>query len=388
MLQHPTTLKFRNLTQPKPSIMKKYIALFALSLICTVGHSQKSISITHTCSYYGEKSPATVYTFDADTKATASLFRITEAAGLPKNFTLVAGNVDNACATIVYNAATKSYDRYIIYNQTFMQRLIDKTNDWAALSIFAHEVGHHLSGHSLQLLGSRPDLELEADKFSGFISQKLGATLEQTQLAVNQLTQETYSKTHPPKSARLAALANGWYSSYNQTGSNTKKTPEAATRPTTFIEYNNMPKWYKNSSGSFVLEKNGYTYPSNEFKTITLLDNNHLFVYSTTEQVSFYCENFQTATANTKSKITTIDCYGDKKNIYVVKHKNGGFYIIDKGENIPTTGSWVKNGWDDMYQANGNNGKKYFLLAGYDYSINKTVLAYAAGEPSCVYAVR
>lgn len=371
--------------------MKKYLALLLFIFqIHLTAFSQKSILIAHTCSYYGEKAPTTIYTFDADTKATASLFRITEAAGLPKNFTLVAGNVANACATIVYNQSTKSYDRYIIYNQTFMQRLINQTNDWAALSILAHEVGHHLSGHSLQSLGSRPDLELEADKFSGFILQKLGATLEQTQLAVNQLTQETYSKTHPPKSARLAALANGWYSSYNQTGSTTKKQQATATRPNNFIEYNNMPKWYKNSSGSFILEKDGFTYPANEFKTLPQLqDNNHLFVYSTAEQVSFYCENFFTATANVKSKITTINCYGSgMANVYCVKTRSNGIYIIDKGENITYTGSFVENGWDMVYQANGSNGKKYFLETGVDRSINRQVVAYPAIEPHCVYAVR
>jgi len=368
--------------------MKKYFISVTLILLYYSGIAQKSVSVIYSCSYYGGKNPTTVYTFSADNQANSALYRITEAAGIPKNFKLVAGNVPNACATMVYNPSTNSYDRYIIYNQTFMQKLVNNTNDWTALSILAHEVGHHLSGHSLQSLGSRPDLELEADKFSGFILQKLGATIEETQLAVNLLTQETYSKTHPPKSARLAALANGWYSSYNQVGELNRKKQETISRPNTFRDYYDMPKWFKDSNGELVVEKHGYVYPSNEFKTISYADNNHLFVYSTTEQVSFYCENFKTVSPNLKSQLTIKDCYGDEKDIYVIKTKDDkSFYIIDKGENIPIYDmTWIENGL--LLLANGKNGKKYILEGGFDPTSNKQVLIYPSGVPNCINAVR
>lgn len=178
--------------------------------------AQQKIDVKNSCSYYGEKLPLEVYGFTSDNEAQTALTRITNASGLSANFKLMAGNVPNACAVIRYDSVSGAFERYIIYNQTFIQTINSSTNDWALLSILAHEVGHHLSGHSLLPGGSRPALELEADKFSGFILQKLGATLEQAQSAINAIAIEDGSSTHPPKSARLAAVANGWTDAYEK----------------------------------------------------------------------------------------------------------------------------------------------------------------------------
>ena len=37
------------------------------------------------------------------------------------------------------------------------------------MTLLAHEVGHHLNGHTIHRGGSTPELELEADEFAGFI---------------------------------------------------------------------------------------------------------------------------------------------------------------------------------------------------------------------------
>ena len=89
-------------------------------------------------------------------------------------------------------------------------------NNWGNLFILAHEVGHHINGHSLDLvlyavevvepktLANQRQQELEADEFAGFILGKLGATLGQTSAAMNLIASnkdDTYS-THPSKSNR------------------------------------------------------------------------------------------------------------------------------------------------------------------------------------------
>jgi len=205
------------LLQFKKQKMKKILLLFFSVCISFFNvFCQKQISIGKSCSYYGEKMPTQAYTFSSDNEAEAALKLITDASGLSSNFTIVAGNVPNACATMIYNAKTKELERYIIYNQTFMYNISQKINYWASISILAHEVGHHLNGHSLMPGGSRPSLELEADKFSGFILAKLGATLDDAQSAINSLVSEQGSTTHPPKSARLAAIASGWFSSQSK----------------------------------------------------------------------------------------------------------------------------------------------------------------------------
>ncbi len=57
--------------------------------------------------------------------------------------------------------------------------------------------------------GSRPPTELEADKFAGFVVGKLGGDLQEAQWLFRQLP-AAGSDTHPPRSARLEAVAVGW----------------------------------------------------------------------------------------------------------------------------------------------------------------------------------
>jgi hypothetical protein len=128
-----------------------------------------------------------------------------EAVGLKPRFELKAANVDNAAA-VIYDSK-----RYILYSQNFISKIEGATRtNWAAISILAHEIGHHLNGHTLERNGSRPSSELEADEFSGFVLRKMGASLPQAQAAMRILADEEGSYTHPARSARLEAIAVGW----------------------------------------------------------------------------------------------------------------------------------------------------------------------------------
>jgi hypothetical protein len=92
-----------------------------------------------------------------------------------------------------------------------MERVKDQTNtNYSELAILAHEIAHHMAGHTLTNIGSSYDMELEADKFAGFILFKLGASFEDAKLAYSHLSPEG-SSTHPPREARIAALSNGFF---------------------------------------------------------------------------------------------------------------------------------------------------------------------------------
>lgn len=173
--------------------------------------AQIPLDCSNSCSYFGEAIEETTYGFTSDQAANEALNNIVKHTGLPINFKLMAGNVPNAAAVIKCDQATKDCQRYIVYNQDFMLRVKQQTKtDWAAVSILAHEIGHHLSGHTLLSGGSRPQLELEADKFSGFVLYNMGASLDEAQIAINTFVGETQSTTHPGRSARIAAITNGW----------------------------------------------------------------------------------------------------------------------------------------------------------------------------------
>ncbi|HEY0743926.1 MAG TPA: membrane-binding protein [Chryseosolibacter sp.] len=130
---------------------------------------------------------------------------IVDVVGLKPNFTVKAGNVDNAAAVI------RNGKRYILYNPIFIKQIKNAVKtDWGGMSILAHEVGHHLNGHTLLGSGSVPAIELEADEFAGFVLRRLGATLTESQAAMRLISDERDSRTHPARSKRLASIEAGW----------------------------------------------------------------------------------------------------------------------------------------------------------------------------------
>ena len=165
--------------------------------------------------YFGETvHSGRVYTFESDTRAEAVVDRILEVQGLKsRTFTTRAAAVPNASATIRYG------QRLLLYNPSFMYEMERRTgSQWAAISIMAHEIGHHLQGHTLEAGGSRPSIELEADDFSGFVLEKLDASLDDAQVAMTLLPNDGGSVTHPRKEHRLAAIAAGWHRARDQRG--------------------------------------------------------------------------------------------------------------------------------------------------------------------------
>lgn len=109
--------------------------------------------------------------------------------------------------------------RYILYNREYLNKLVAQNTDWITFAIFAHEVGHHFLGHSLNnkrlTYSVSRQRELEADFFSGYIIKKLQGTLPQAQSGINAINNHPPPEleagcTHPTKDKRLAAIAKGY----------------------------------------------------------------------------------------------------------------------------------------------------------------------------------
>lgn len=149
-------------------------------------------------------------------EAVGAIMRFT---GLPQNFRIMEGDVPNAAAMIVLGPDGIP-QRVIAYNAGFMEevRTATRDNNWSPLSIMAHEIGHHLSGHTMVPGGSQPPTELEADTFSGFVLFKMGAALPDAQIAIRALIPEADGPTHPGRAKRLAAIEAGWTQSCEQQG--------------------------------------------------------------------------------------------------------------------------------------------------------------------------
>ncbi len=132
---------------------------------------------------------------------------ILDYVGLYRNFTIKeCPNISNAIAATVINSYG-SYDRYIIYDKSFLERVNGVTGtDWASISIMAHEIGHHLNGHTLINGMNSHSKELQADEFSGFVLGKMGATLNEALKAINELGDDNSSNSHPNKFLRINSI--------------------------------------------------------------------------------------------------------------------------------------------------------------------------------------
>ena len=169
--------------------MKNLLFLLMFPVLCFGQggyYDENKSDVSKLCDFYRGNS------FASNTSADNALDRILRVTGMSKRFVLYpCSNIDNCLAT--------SYKgiRYILYDKYFMQEIANNTGSWSKISILAHEVGHHVNGHSIDLLSiasgqiDAPSLkesrqmEIEADEYSGFVMQKLGSSLAQAQAALN-----------------------------------------------------------------------------------------------------------------------------------------------------------------------------------------------------------
>ena len=175
---------------------------------------------------------------------------ILDAVGLSANFEIRQANIENAAA-VAYGGK-----RYVLYNPNFINALDRRTgNKWASISVLAHEVGHHLKGHTVSGQGSQPATELEADEFSGYALRKMGASLEDAQATMKLIANQTGSSTHPGRSSRLSAIENGWATADQQiTGRDVVKTRQPTKPVQTSGGTTRYPTRTGTSTGSAVLQ--------------------------------------------------------------------------------------------------------------------------------------
>jgi len=163
------------------------------------------------CQYDGNNTPPILFTeselnnFSESADASSIVREILDVSGLVPNFIVTPANVANAAAEL------RGGERYIRYNPNFLSQTKNSTNtNWSVYSVMAHEIGHHLQGHTLKPGGSRPPLELEADEWSGWVLGMLGAKLKDAQSYWSKKPNAPGSSTHPPARDRLVAIEKGW----------------------------------------------------------------------------------------------------------------------------------------------------------------------------------
>jgi hypothetical protein len=121
------------------------------------------IEISNKCIYSGTIMDDELYAFSTNVPTMDNIVKniLEMAGGLKRNFYIVQTNVENVSA-VIYEGK-----RYLLWSQDFLEN----ANRIEAYGSVAHEIGHHLNGHSLK--SELKDIEeKEADFFMGFILYK------------------------------------------------------------------------------------------------------------------------------------------------------------------------------------------------------------------------
>ena len=109
---------------------------------------------------------------------------------------------NNAFATVANGR------RILAIDVGFLDRLNrEMGTEWSALSVIAHEVGHHIDGFSQ---GTPLRRELNADYWSGQVLQRLGSSRRAAERTILEIGSDYDTSTHPNKWDRARKISRGW----------------------------------------------------------------------------------------------------------------------------------------------------------------------------------
>lgn len=144
----------------------------------------------------------------ADNVAQELVKTIVVQLGMPVAFRLRAAAFGNVAATQCQD--TDPPERFLLYDPRLIKNVTPGTpNYWTLMFALAHEIGHHVNGHSVEEK-DRSRTELEADFFAGYVLARLGAPPEETSFSVGRLAELQAALGGLAAPARLAEAERGW----------------------------------------------------------------------------------------------------------------------------------------------------------------------------------
>ncbi len=181
-----------------------YLSLIALLTIPLSINAQVELRFEFGCNFNTDKVKGEYTLFEPTTKAGQVVDEILKKVAInDRPFVLQAANVANAQASI-----RGKNSRYLLYSNEFMKQFTsDARTKWAAYTVFAHEIGHHVLLHDLEDTSAtnRRKFELQADAWAARLLARMGASREDALAAVNALPDDN-SRFYPKKSARVEQM--------------------------------------------------------------------------------------------------------------------------------------------------------------------------------------
>lgn len=187
----------------------KYMVV-AMLLLCQQGYSQEIIQINpqNTCAMFCGDVPTSLDVSAPSYSAINIIHNILSQVGLKPNFELRASSRVGEKIALAY--ISPDGKKYIFYDETELRKIdLHSQNNWASIFILAHEMGHHLSAHKINLMQNSRENELDADEFAGFVLYYMDASLDDALSAIRYMPEKDCG-SHPDKKSRLQVATKGW----------------------------------------------------------------------------------------------------------------------------------------------------------------------------------
>jgi hypothetical protein len=294
---------------------KLLIFLSVFSLQLTISQNYQTVEeVNDACATLG---------FSGDEDAEIAVDAILDKMGLYRNFVIQeCPDINNAVAKNIDIGSGKK-ERYILYDNDFFNKIdIKAGNDWAATSVLAHEIGHHLNGHALNDEGSNHKWELEADEFSGFVLARMGTTLDDAQSAIQTLKYVKATSTHPAKADRLLAIEKGYNRGLGKTIV-VKKIDDEIIKD---ITENKKEEIINNEAEENYIAVDGITSEQIFSKYIDAIGGQEKIMNIKTLIQSYTRSSFSVTNGETREDKYDITALTPNKNIYSYYSKDGRIY--------------------------------------------------------------
>ncbi len=208
----------RRTRSPAPAWARRWLIICAASAFMI---SSLAVTATPVCVTFTGQTIEDIYELDPSQKVLETVRRIAAVSGVEeRSFEVWAADVGIAAAVICDGA------RKLYYSANTFADLAGDRSEWIISAILAHEMGHHLNGHTVAETTEFQRHELEADQFAGFVICQLGGTLEHARSGLELYAGDAHP-TYPPVGVRREAVAAGWSSALEQE----KCPPEARNAP-------------------------------------------------------------------------------------------------------------------------------------------------------------
>jgi len=187
----------------------RLLTLAVTLLLAFAGYclGQEITNVEGLCLFDSDEMKESLYTFPPDKRSLNLFNELLAKSGKQLRVKIRAANVPQV------GAAEHGNERLLLYNQFVLEQFEkEDTKNWQVLAVIAHQIGHHANNHAFVLEDRmRTEIEIEADRFAGYLLFRLGAAISDIEALHKFLDSQHQNPRFPLPRVRLDAFIEGWH---------------------------------------------------------------------------------------------------------------------------------------------------------------------------------